>query len=102
MVDGELACETDRGEARAPFVELDTEGARGAASNCVVAPLSGPTGRLGSLRLSFDAPVRLSSRERQVLSTYAHAVSNTLLNAQLYDDVCAEPRGRRTRPPTTR
>ncbi|MCU1588371.1 MAG: diguanylate cyclase [Frankiales bacterium] len=90
MVDGQLSCEPDRGEARAPFVELVLGGGRSAPSPCVVAPLNGPTGRLGSLRLSFDAPVRLSSRERQVLSTYAHAVSNTLLNAYLYDDVCGE------------
>ncbi|MCW2543852.1 MAG: GGDEF-domain containing protein, partial [Frankiales bacterium] len=90
IVNGELSCKADRGEARAPFVELDLRTGRGPESTCVVAPLHGPTGRLGSLRLSFDAPVRLSGRERQVLSTYAHAVSNTLLNAYLYDDVCGE------------
>jgi diguanylate cyclase (GGDEF)-like protein len=87
--DGSLLCLADPGESRTPFVEL-TLTERVPASPCVVAPLSGPTGRLGSLRLSFAAPVRLSGRERQVLSTYAHAVSTTLLNAFLYDDVCAE------------
>jgi diguanylate cyclase (GGDEF)-like protein len=86
---GELQCLSDRGESRAPFVELNLAG-RAPLATCVVAPLTGPTGRLGSLRLSFDAPVRLSSRERQVLSTYAHAVSTTLLNAFLYDDVRGE------------
>ncbi len=87
--DGELCWEADRGEARAPFVELDL-GRRSVPATCVVAPLTGPTGRLGSLRLSFDAPVKLSGRERQLLSAYAHAVSTTLLNAYLYDDVCGE------------
>jgi diguanylate cyclase (GGDEF)-like protein len=86
---GDLHCLADPGEERAPFVELDL-GKRSPNATCIVAPLSGPTGRLGSLRLSFAAPVRLSGRERQVLSTYAHAVSTTLLNAFLYDDVCAE------------
>ena len=90
VVDDVLTCLPDRGEARSPFIELDVHISRAPKSACVVAPLVGPTGRLGSLRLSFDAPVRLSSRERQVLSTYAHAVSNTLLNAYLYDDVRAE------------
>jgi diguanylate cyclase (GGDEF)-like protein len=86
---GDLLCRDDRGEERAPFVELDLS-RHSPSATCVVAPLSGPTGRLGSLRLSFDSPVTLSGRERQVLSTYAHAVSTTLLNAFLYDDVCAE------------
>jgi diguanylate cyclase (GGDEF)-like protein len=90
IVNQELTCEPDRGDARVPFVELDVKAARGPVASCVVAPLVSPTGRLGSLRLSFDAPVRLSSRERQVLSTYAHAVSNTLLNAYLFDDVSRE------------
>ena len=30
LVDGELVCLPDRGEARAPFVELDLNGARAA------------------------------------------------------------------------
>ncbi|MCW2598953.1 MAG: bifunctional diguanylate cyclase/phosphodiesterase [Frankiales bacterium] len=87
--EGVLLCSPDRGESRAPFVERSV-GARASLASCVVAPLTGPTGRLGGLRLSFDAPVRLSSRERQLLSTFAHAVSTTLLNVLLYDDVCAE------------
>jgi diguanylate cyclase (GGDEF)-like protein len=86
---GDLQRLPDPGEARAPFIELELEG-RAPLATCVVAPLAGPTGRLGSLRLSFAAPVRLSGRERQVLSTYAHAVSTTLLNAYLYEDVCDE------------
>ena len=90
LIDGELRCRPDRGEDRVPFVELDLEARRAPKSTGVVAPLVGPTGRLGSLRLSFEAPVRLSGRERQVLSTYAHAVSTTLLNSFLYDDVCEE------------
>ncbi len=56
----------------------------------VEAPLLGPTGSLGSLELSFGAPVTLTRRERQVLSTFAHAVSTTLLNAYLYEDMRAE------------
>jgi diguanylate cyclase len=53
-------------------------------------PLEGPQGRQGSLRLRFEGSVQLNGRERQVLSTFAHAVSATLLNASLYDDVRAE------------
>ena len=56
----------------------------------VVASLSGPKGALGSLRLTFPTPVRFSARERHVLSTFAHAVATTVLNAALYDDVRAE------------
>ncbi len=56
----------------------------------VEAPLLGPTGSLGSLELSFGAPVVLTRRERQVLSTFSHAVSTTLLNAYLYEDMRAE------------
>ncbi|MFP5220010.1 MAG: putative bifunctional diguanylate cyclase/phosphodiesterase, partial [Actinomycetes bacterium] len=57
---------------------------------CLVSPLEGPNGRVGALRLIFDGPVKLRHRERQVLSTFSHAVSTTLLNAALYDDVRAE------------
>ena len=56
----------------------------------VEAPLLGPTGSLGSLELAFNAPVSLSARERQVLSTFSHAVATTLLNAYLYEDMRAE------------
>ncbi len=56
----------------------------------VAAPLLGPTGSLGSLELTFGAPVALTRRERQVLSTFSHAVSTTLLNAYLYEDMRAE------------
>jgi diguanylate cyclase (GGDEF)-like protein len=87
---GEVVCGPDRAEDRRPFIELDTSVRRATPSACVVAPLEGPTGRLGSLRLMFDAPVQLSSRERRVLSTFAHAVANTLLNSYLYDDVCGD------------
>ena len=48
------------------------------------APLEGPQGRIGVLRLSFSGPVQLSKRERQVLKTFAHSVGTTLQNARLY------------------
>ncbi len=57
---------------------------------CLAAPLEGPRGPVGSLRLLFDGPVKLTGREQQVLSTFTHAVSATVLNAALYDDVRAE------------
>jgi diguanylate cyclase (GGDEF)-like protein len=56
----------------------------------VVAPLTGPKGEIGSLRLTFGGAVRFSARERHVLRTFAHAVATTVLNAALYDDVRAE------------
>ena len=86
---GELLCRAEVAASAPPAPELDLS-RRAPLTTCVVAPLTGPRGRLGGLQLSFDAPVRLSSRERQVLSTYAHAVSTTLLNSILYDDVRAE------------
>jgi diguanylate cyclase (GGDEF)-like protein len=56
----------------------------------IVAPLTGPKGDIGTLRLSFGGAVRFSARERHVLRTFAHAVATTVLNAALYDDVRAE------------
>jgi diguanylate cyclase (GGDEF)-like protein len=56
----------------------------------VIAPLTGPKGEIGTLRLTFGAPIRFSPRERHVLRTFAHAVATTVLNAGLYDDVRAE------------
>ena len=54
---------------------------------CLVAPLEGPAGRVGVLRLIFGGPVKLSARERQVLSTFAHAVSSALQNVALYTEM---------------
>jgi diguanylate cyclase (GGDEF)-like protein len=72
------------------YVELDSDGRDQPVVTCLSAPLDGPKGRIGALHLLFGGPVRLTSRERQVLSTFAHAVSTTLLNAALYEDVRAE------------
>jgi diguanylate cyclase len=72
------------------YVKLDASARVEPVLTCLSAPLEGPRGRIGSLRLLFGGPVRLSPRERQVLSTFAHAVSTTLLNAALHDDVRAE------------
>ena len=60
------------------------------AGTCLVAPLEGPRGRVGDLRLLFAEPVSLTGRERQVLLTFAHAVSTTVLNAALYDEARTE------------
>jgi diguanylate cyclase (GGDEF)-like protein len=54
---------------------------------CLVSPLDGPRGRLGVLRLVFGGPVTLSRRERQVLSTFSHSITTTILNVALYEDV---------------
>jgi diguanylate cyclase (GGDEF)-like protein len=51
------------------------------------APLEGPQGRLGVLRLGFRGPVQLRHRERQVLKTLAHSISTTLQNARLYGEM---------------
>ncbi|MCW2667550.1 MAG: diguanylate cyclase/phosphodiesterase with sensor, partial [Frankiales bacterium] len=53
------------------------------------APLEGPHGRIGVLRVAFDGPVSLTKRERHVLRTFAHSVSSTLQNAQLYAEMRA-------------
>jgi diguanylate cyclase (GGDEF)-like protein len=78
------------GVVRTTYVELASAGGAADEVTCIDAPLEGPKGRVGCLRLMFDGPVKLNARERHVLRTYAHAVSTTLLNAALYDDVRAE------------
>jgi diguanylate cyclase (GGDEF)-like protein len=78
------------GSGRTTYVDLGAEGQASTEITCIEAPLEGPKGRVGSLRLLFDGPVKLNARERHVLRTYAHAVSTTVLNAGLYDDVRAE------------
>jgi diguanylate cyclase (GGDEF)-like protein len=88
--DGELLSAVQQADPDAVCPELDIERRTVAATACVQTPLTGPTGPLGYLRLGFDVPVRLSRRERRVLSTYAHAVSTSLLNAYLYDDARTE------------
>jgi diguanylate cyclase (GGDEF)-like protein len=75
---------------RTTYVALGASGEAPTETTCIDAPLEGPKGRVGSLRLVFDGPVKLNARERHVLRTYAHAVSTTVLNAGLYDDVRAE------------
>ncbi|MFN2540531.1 MAG: putative bifunctional diguanylate cyclase/phosphodiesterase [Mycobacteriales bacterium] len=87
---GELQSAVERSEPVMPHAELDIKRRTVPAATCVVAHLVGPTGELGNLRLSFETPVRLGRRERRVLSTYAHAVSTSLLNAYLYDDARSE------------
>jgi diguanylate cyclase (GGDEF)-like protein len=84
--DGELLSSVERAEPDAISPELDITSRTVPASTCIETVLSGPTGKLGSLRLAFDVPVRLTRRERRVLATYARAVSTSLLNAYLYDD----------------
>jgi diguanylate cyclase (GGDEF)-like protein len=67
----------------------DDDGDHGVMT-CLVSPLDGPRGRLGVLRLVFGGPVKLSRREQQVLSTYSHSISTTILNVALYEDVRAD------------
>ena len=54
---------------------------------CVVAPLIGPRGSTGVLRVGFHGPVKLSKREQQLLTTFAHTVSATVQNARLYAEM---------------
>jgi diguanylate cyclase (GGDEF)-like protein len=84
----EVACRalpggTIGGAQATTYVEVE-DGRDQPVVTCIVAPLESPRGRVGALRLLFDGPVHLSSRERQVLSTFTHSVSATLLNAALY------------------
>ncbi len=51
------------------------------------APLEGPQGRIGALRLGFRGPVVLRRREQQVLKTLAHSISTTLQNARLFREM---------------
>jgi diguanylate cyclase (GGDEF)-like protein len=57
------------------------------ATTWAVTPLEGVHGLTGSLRLGFHAPVMLSQRQQQVLSTFQHGVSTSLQNARLYGEM---------------
>ena len=59
----------------------------GRTTTSLLAPLEGPAGRVGTLRLHFNGPVRLTSREQQVLATFVHAVTASLVNVALHEDV---------------
>ena len=61
--------------------------AEGSVETCVVAPLIGPRGTTGVLRVGFHGPVKLSKREHQLLTTFAHTVSATVQNARLYAEM---------------
>ncbi|MDT7547348.1 MAG: hypothetical protein QOE99_3458 [Actinomycetota bacterium] len=91
---GNIVCRPGPGRRTATpsTVHLGHEERRGTQPfvSDVIAPLAGPKGEIGSLRLTFGGPVRFSARERHVLRTFAHAVATTVLNAALYDDVRAE------------
>ena len=54
------------------------------------APLEGSTGPIGELRLGFSGPVRLSRRERQVMSTFAHTLSTAVIHSRLHARVLRE------------
>ncbi|MDX6274132.1 MAG: hypothetical protein QOJ92_1342 [Frankiales bacterium] len=54
------------------------------------APLEGSVGTIGELRLGFGGPVRLSRRERQVLSTFAHTLSTAVVHSRLHARVLRE------------
>jgi len=66
------------------FLTLDEEGEQQGMMTCLVAPLDGPRGSVGALRLIFGGPVKFRGRERQVLRTFAHSVGSSLQNVALY------------------
>ena len=51
------------------------------------APLEGPQGRIGTLRVGFGDVVNLTKRELHVLRTFAYSVSTTMQNARLYSEM---------------
>jgi len=53
----------------------------------IARPLEASEAQIGELRLCFAGRVRLSEREAWVLSTFSHALSAALLNAELYEDL---------------
>jgi diguanylate cyclase (GGDEF)-like protein len=72
------------------YVQVTQAASRAATVTWVVAPLTGTGRRLGSLRLCFTGKVSLTRREQQVLSTFAHTLSTTLLNVALHAEVRGE------------
>lgn len=77
-----------RADSAAPRQRADLEGL--GLTMCVVAPLFNQDGCLGALRIGFRGSVRMSGRERQVLSTFANQVSISLQNARLFEETNEE------------
>ncbi len=68
------------GEDEQPvLVGTDTDG-----STVAETPLRAESGTLGALRVGFADGHRFTSRERQLLATYARAVGSALLNARMH------------------
>jgi diguanylate cyclase (GGDEF)-like protein len=83
--DGEgLAARTFAGDSSGLSADAEQDDTR---LTMYVAPLEGPRGRIGVLRIGFNGSVTLTKREQQVLKTFAHAVSTTLQNARLYAEM---------------
>ena len=61
------------------LVGTDTDG-----STVAETPLRAESGTLGALRVGFADGHRFTSRERQLLATYARAVGSALLNARMH------------------
>ena len=60
-------------------------GSRRPSSTVLLTTLQGSEQTVGELRLTFNGSVRLNRREQQVLTTFAHSVAVTLVNAALHD-----------------
>ena len=69
------------------YLTLREEQEADSVMTCLVAPLEGPNGPVGALRLVFGGPVRFRSRERQVLRTFAHSLGSSLQNVALYSEM---------------
>jgi diguanylate cyclase (GGDEF)-like protein len=52
-----------------------------------VVPLHGRDSQIGTLRVQFDAIVKLSDRERRLLSTFGYTVATSIENARLYAEM---------------
>jgi diguanylate cyclase (GGDEF)-like protein len=63
---------------------LDERSSNGSVDTRVIVPLLGRRTQIGALLVRFDARVRLSDRERQLMRTYAHTISTNIENARLY------------------
>ncbi|MEX2291855.1 MAG: bifunctional diguanylate cyclase/phosphodiesterase [Mycobacteriales bacterium] len=79
-LDEELCRPTDARPARSADA--------GSAQVFYSAPLDGPQGAVGTLRVGFREFTVLKKRELHVLRTFAYAVSRTMQNARLYDAMC--------------
>jgi diguanylate cyclase len=71
------------------YPAVSRPGEEAAEETCVLAPLAGRDEQIGVMRVRFHGRVKLSRRERQVLTTFSHTVASSIENARMYNEMRA-------------